>query len=40
MLLACFGCFSKKHKYDTETIKHERIKYLPFVWRISKKSNT
>jgi hypothetical protein len=40
MLLACFACFMNQKKDDTDAVKHERIKYLPFVWRISKKHNT
>lgn len=40
MLLSWFSCFAYKEKYDAETIKQERIKYLPFVWKVSRQKNT
>ncbi len=33
MFLACLSCFMNKKQQDPETIKHERIKILPFVWK-------
>ena len=36
MFLACLNCFANKKKRETEnteTVKYERIKYLPFAWK-------
>jgi hypothetical protein len=33
MFLAWFNCFANKKKHDMETVKYERIKYLPFAWK-------
>jgi len=33
MFLACLSCFMNKKQPDIETVKHERIKILPFVWK-------